>query len=107
MNSNQFIVLVLLILNITASSKLRADYGNNNYNSYDNVGYSSYNDNYNAYRPYVSSHKAYRPHVISHKAYRPHVISYNSKPYIASYKPVVVDCKPKYRHNSYDAYTSY
>ena len=97
MNSNQFIVLVLLILNITASSKLRADYGNNNYNSYDNVGYSSYNDNYNAYRPYVSSHKAYRPHVIS----------YNSKPYIASYKPVVVDCKPKYRHNSYDAYTSY
>ena len=107
MNSNQFIVLVLLILNITASSKLRADYGNNNYNSYDNVGYSSFNDNYNAYRPYVSSHKAYRPHVISHKAYRPHVISYNSKPYIASYKPVVVDCKPKYRHNSYDAYTSY
>jgi hypothetical protein len=99
MNSNQFIVLVLLILNITASSKLRADYGNNNYNNYDNVGYSSYNDNYNAYRPYVSSHKAYRPHVISHKAYRPHVISYNSKPYIASYKPVVVDCKPKYRHN--------
>ena len=97
MNSNQFIVLVLLILNITASSKLRADYGNNNYNSYDNVGYSSYNDNYNAYRPYVSSHKDYRPHVIS----------YNSKPYIASYKPVVVDCKPKYRHNSYDAYTSY